>query len=131
MPQDCESQDDACDHEYWHIAEAEVPLLIDTAEKLNTAADIICKALVVGLDSEWPPKETGHRPSSTVLQLACWEPSQGLVVLVLVGRIDKVYYSNAIHNIALVLSLNFFLFSVGLASPGRRLHVKDLTDLVS
>jgi len=76
--EECESQDD-----HWHIAEAQSPLLISTGKDLQNASDIVSKALVVGLDCEWPPRETGNRPSSTVLQLACWEPSQGLVVLVL------------------------------------------------
>lgn len=81
MSQKCESQDD---HKYWHIAEAEAPLLISTDKELENASAIVSKALLVGIDCEWPPRDTGHRPTSTVLQLACWEPSQGLVVLVLV-----------------------------------------------
>jgi hypothetical protein len=83
-----ESQDD---HQYWHIAEAEAPLLISTEIELENASHVVSKALVVGIDCEWPPSETGNRPSSTVLQLACWEPSQGLVVLVLVRYILAIY----------------------------------------
>jgi hypothetical protein len=90
-------------NEYWRIAEAEAPLLIDSPKKLEDAADIISKAIVVGLDCEWPPSETGHRPAATVVQLACLiEPSQDLVVLVLVRNII-IPFQNAPN-------LNLFIF---------------------
>ena len=85
MSQHCiESQDGDEEHEYWHTAQADTPLLIDSTEKLEDASEIISKALIVGIDCEWPPSETGRHPSATVLQLAVWSPSQKLIVLILV-----------------------------------------------
>ena len=72
---------------FFHLPEADAPLLVDTPEKLNEARELISKALVVGIDCEWPPEETGHRPAATVLQLAAWCSDSGLHPLILVSQL--------------------------------------------
>lgn len=78
--------------DFFHHPAADAPLLVDTADKLQEAIQLFHGATVVGIDCEWPPEETGHSPSATVLQLAVWCPESGLHALILVSNIIKLTF---------------------------------------
>ena len=122
MSHECESEDPYSDQEFWHIAEADALLLIDTAGKLNNASrEILSNASIVGIDCEWPPRE--QRPAATVLQLACWSSAKGLTVLVLV-RTNSIFvklFKSSLKFVAkLVLFLPFFNRTCSPSTPPPR-----------